>query len=571
MTKKTELNGATVADTFLATLADRGIDYAFVNAGTDWAPVAEALVKISETGGRAPKFINVPHENTAMAMAHGYYLVSGKMQMVGVHNNVGTANALCGLMNASHDHVPVLLVAGRAPITEQGSDASREVLVHWAQENYDQGGIVREQVKWDYELRAGQEVEDIIDRALDIAVTAPEGPVYLMLPREVLTAANSGSTAKPRRRVFGAVPPQPNEEAIEEVAKWLVSAKNPLIITSVAGRIPENIDNLSSLAEKFALPVAQHGARCVNLPSRHPMNLGTLTDDMVESADVILVLDCEIPWIRRQTGPASETKVIHLGIDPLYQKFPIRGFEDDLAIAGGSLTAIPMLQDVLSTHLCEDSPTVAARRQEIAQAQSERRALLEEILEKSRSQVPINPVWLSACIDAVSDDNTVIVNEVGLNVNHMELNHPWSLFVGPPVGGLGWSLGAGLGAKLAAPEKDVIVVLGDGAYMFANPIPSHYVATAENLPMLTVVINNSGWEAIRRAVQSVYPNGRAILSNRMPLVHLDPSPAFEKVVEASGGWGKRVTDPEDLIPTLKRAWEIVKTEKRQALVNVICG
>jgi acetolactate synthase-1/2/3 large subunit len=506
-----------------------------------------------------------------MAMAHGYYLVSGKMQMVGVHNNVGTANALCGLMNASHDHVPVLLVAGRAPITEQGSDASREVLVHWAQENYDQGGIVREQVKWDYELRAGQEVEDIIDRALDIAVTVPEGPVYLMLPREVLTAPNSGSTAKPRRRAFGAVPPQPNEEAIEEVAKWLASAKNPLIITSVAGRIPENIDNLSSLAEKFALPVAQHGARCVNLPSRHPMNLGTLTDDMVERADVILVLDCEIPWIRRQTGPAPETKVIHLGIDPLYQEFPIRGFEDDLAIAGGSLTAIPMLQDVLSAHLGEDSLTVAARRQEIAQAQSERQALLEEILETSRSQVPINPVWLSACIDAVSDDNTVIVNEVGLNVNHMELNHPWSLFVGPPVGGLGWSLGAGLGAKLAAPEKDVIVVLGDGSYMFANPTPSHYVATAENLPILTVVINNSGWEAIRRAVQSVYPNGRAILSNRMPLVHLDPSPAFEKVVEASGGWGERVTNPEDLIPTLKRAWEIVKTEKRQALVNVICG
>ena len=152
------------------------------------------------------------------------------------------------------------------------------------------------------------------------------------------------------------------------MAKWLASAKNPLIITSVAGRIPENIDNLSSLAEKFALPVVQHGARCVNLPSRHPMNLGTLTDDMVERADVILVLDCEIPWIRRQTGPAPETKVIHLGIDPLYQEFPIRGFEDDLAIAGSSLTAIPMLQDVLSTHLSEDSLTVAARRQEIVQA-----------------------------------------------------------------------------------------------------------------------------------------------------------------------------------------------------------
>ena len=125
--------------------------------------------------------MTVPHENVAMAMAHGYYRISGKPAAVMVHVTVGTANAINGIINAARDNIPVLLAAGRTPLTETGSIASRNRPIHWGQEAFDQGGMLREYVKWDYELRGGQPVGAVVDRALDIAMSEPRGPVYLTL------------------------------------------------------------------------------------------------------------------------------------------------------------------------------------------------------------------------------------------------------------------------------------------------------------------------------------------------------------------------------------------------------
>src|SRR5262249_14772280 len=151
-----------------------------------------------------------------------------------VHVTVGTGNAINGLINASRDNIPMLLAAGRTPLTETGSIASRNRPIHWGQESFDQGGMVREYVKWDYELRSGQPVESVVDRALDIAMSEPRGPVYLTLPREVLTAAG----AKPRRetvRPLGVAAPEPAHAAIEEAAAIIAKAEFPLIITSSVG------------------------------------------------------------------------------------------------------------------------------------------------------------------------------------------------------------------------------------------------------------------------------------------------------------------------------------------------
>src|SRR5213078_1681134 len=180
------------AEAYIARLGERGIEYVFANAGTDFAPIIEALAR--NPASAAPRFITVPHENVAMAMAHGYYRIAGKPAAVMVHVTVGTANAINGVINAARDNVPVLLAAGRTPLTETGSVASRNRSIHWGQEAFDQGGMLREYVKWDYELRAGQPVEAVVDRALDIAMTEPRGPVYLTLPREVL--ANPATHAR---------------------------------------------------------------------------------------------------------------------------------------------------------------------------------------------------------------------------------------------------------------------------------------------------------------------------------------------------------------------------------------
>ena len=182
----------TVAEAYLALLKARGIDWLFANAGTDFAPIIEALVRGAKAGLAMPEPVVVPHENAAVGMAHGYYLVTGRPQAVMVHVNVGMANALMGLLNAARDNVPIFFTSGRTPHTETGRVGSRDVPIHWGQEMYDQAGMLREYVKWDYELRYGEEVETIVDRALAIAMAEPRGPVYLSLPREALAAPLEG-------------------------------------------------------------------------------------------------------------------------------------------------------------------------------------------------------------------------------------------------------------------------------------------------------------------------------------------------------------------------------------------
>src|SRR5207253_11172691 len=167
------------------------------------------------------------------------------------------ANAINGIINAARDNVPVLLAAGRTPLTETGSIASRNRSIHWGQEAFDQGGMLREYVKWDYELRAGQPVGAVVDRALDIAMSEPRGPVYLTLPREVL-ASPAIAARRDNVRPLGSAPPAPSWPAIEEAASLLAKAEFPLIATSSAGRSRTAFDELAALAEEFALPVVQN-------------------------------------------------------------------------------------------------------------------------------------------------------------------------------------------------------------------------------------------------------------------------------------------------------------------------
>ena len=166
------------AEDYLEALSAHGIDYLFANPGTDFAPIVEAFARSSRTNRKVPRPIVVPHENAAVAMAHGYTMVTGKPQAVMLHTNVGTANSINMLIDASRDRVPILLTSGRTPFTESGVEGSRNAHIHWAQEMYDQAGMLREVVKWDYEMKRGDQAATVVDRALEMAMSSPKGPVY---------------------------------------------------------------------------------------------------------------------------------------------------------------------------------------------------------------------------------------------------------------------------------------------------------------------------------------------------------------------------------------------------------
>ncbi len=331
----------TAADAWLGLLAARGIEYLFANGGTDFAPVVEAYAKGQKLGWRLPQIVIVPHENMGVAMAHGYAMVTGRPQAMMVHVGVGTANSLNGLINASRQNVPILFTAGRTPITEGQGAASggallgaRNNYIHWAQEHFDQGGMLREFVKWDYELRHAEQVETVIDRALAIAKSEPQGPVYVTLPREVLASDFSSQKFSETSTIAPASPPAADPEALEEAAKLLGAAQHPLLITASGGRTQESARAIEQLAQMLAVPVVHYRPRHLALSTEHPMHCGWDPHALLKEADVVLVVECDVPWIPKEGKPKPEAKVIHVGPDPLFASYPLRGFRADIALTG---------------------------------------------------------------------------------------------------------------------------------------------------------------------------------------------------------------------------------------------
>ena len=557
--------GRTAADLYLHALKRRGIKYIFANSGTDFTPIVDGIAHARETGGDIPEFILVPHENVAISMANGYYETCGEMAGVMVHVTVGTANALCGLMNVSRENIPVFLAAGRSPATETGHPASRNGTVHWGQETFDQGGMVREYVKWDYELRAGQPVDAVVGRALDIAMSEPRGPVYLTLPREVLADAAVHEPLLPITRALGSPAPAPAEDVVEQVADLVAGAANVLVVAGRPGGTTAGFAALSDLAREHAIAVAE--GFYVNVASSHPMKVGPASKPILEWADVILVIDSLVPWMPSGVSPRAGAKIIHIGNDPLYSRIPFRGFHSDLLVAGDSTRAIVLLNEALKHKLKDKRHIVDKRRAEIGEMRARREARQAKQIEDVRGAFPIHPIWMAHCLNEVKDKNAIVVNELGMPQPFLKYEAPNSSFGNSGAGGLGRGLGGALGAKLAAPDRQVIAAVGDGAYMFGCPVAAHFVGRAQKLPTLTIVNNNAEWHAVRSATLRVNPNGPASRANVMPLTSLEPSPDFEKAIESCGGIGERVEDPDKLTAALERALKHVEGGT-QTLLNV---
>jgi acetolactate synthase-1/2/3 large subunit len=560
----------TTAQAYLELLRERGIEYFFANAGTDFAPLIDAFAYLAVQGKDTPRPVTVPHENTAVAMAHGFYQVTGKPQLVMVHVNVGTGNALNGIINAARDNIPMLLTAGRTPLTEAELPGARDYYIHWTQEAFDQAGMVREYVKWDYELRNSSQLEVVVDRALEIAMTEPRGPVYLTLPREVLAGPleEFTMTSPPRRHVGNQFFPDPR--LIEKAADMLASARNPLIITTSIGRNPQEVESLVALAERFAIPVITFNQRYMCFPTEHPMHLGFTPDPFLESADVILALESNVPWYPGITSPQAGCRVIHMGVDPMFSALPVRSFPCDLAIRADCALAIPMLSEALEPHRRRAEEIIAQRFHSLRNIHLQQRGAWMAQLQEVRDDSPLDPAWVSHCIDTVKDDDTLIFNEYDLDPAQVRFTMPGTFFGNPSAGGLGWGLGAAMGARLGAPDKTVIATLGDGTYMFGNPTPSHFVSRAMGIPTLTVIFNNQVWNAVRLANHRMYPEGWAAKTGRYPLTDLQPSPDYEILVTACGGYGERVDKAPQVLPALRRGLKVVREEGRQAVLNMIC-
>jgi acetolactate synthase I/II/III large subunit len=553
------------ADIILASLRRHGVEFFFANPGTDFPPIVEGFARAKLSGAKLPRPILVPHENLAMAMAHGAYLMTDTPQAVMVHVNVGTANTINLLANAARDRVPLLLMAGRSAIMEKGAFGARSRPIHWAQEMFDQAGMVREFVKWDYELRNPAQAGAVVARAVEVAMASPRGPVYLTLPREPLSAATDSDSFEAPRQVPSSAHPDP--ALIDRLADWLLAAERPLLIASSLGRHGEDVEELGRIAERFAVPVVAHTPRFLCLPTDHPLHHGFDPHPLLADSDLIVVVEADVPWMPSMRGPAPAARVVHIGEDPAYLRYPMRSYPSHLSIAASAGAALRALSAALEQRASTDGGRLPQRRAwGVARAASLRR----EAQASLAADAPhVSPTYLSRCVGEIAGPDGLIFNEYQLRLEHCARTQPASYFALSPAGGLGWSVGAALGAKLAAPDRLVMAVIGDGGMIFANPTACHWVAEAHQLPIAVVIFNNARYGAVRNATMAMFAAGAAGRENGAGLAELSPSPCFERYAEAHGAFAARVEHPAELASTLLAARDAVLKQRRHALVNVI--
>ena len=562
--KSGEVSAGSVIFSRLKTL---GVDYVFANSGTDFPPIIEGLAEAAASGIALPQAITIPHEHAALGMAHGYYFLTGRAQAVMLHTNVGLANGAIGALNAATDHVPMVLMSGRTPTVERGRFGARTVPIGWGQEMRDQAALVREAVKWDYELRFPEQIAEILDRGHAIANSTPKGPVYISLPREVLSEQiEAGGIAETPLMAPAVAEPPPS--AIETAADWLVSARRPVIFVQRGAGDEAGFAALSALATEFAIPVVHYWATQIGIPTDHAMFAGGHPEPWLSEADVILVIDALAPWAPDLQNPRDDAKVIQLGPNPLFSRFPVRNFRSDLSIASETSTGIVALLSALRARRDPDPQGRAARR---ATVEGRTSALRHQVITSAEGET--GPVMSKAHVSlllsrALAGRQATVLSELGCPLAPMTLDHAQAWYQEPHSGGLGWSLPCAMGMKLARPERLVVATLGDGSYMFANPVACHQIMESYGIPVLILVLNNAEWGAVRQSVTMLYPDGYAAKANQMPLTGLSPSPDFTKVAEASNAWARKVTERGELAGALQAAITEVMDNKRTALLDI---
>jgi acetolactate synthase-1/2/3 large subunit len=549
---------------FLEGLVDLGVDYIFANLGTDHVSLIEEMARWDKEGRRHPEMILCPHEVVAVHMAGGYALATGRAQAVLVHVDAGTANACMAIQNLFRYRLPVMLFAGRAPYTIHGElPGSRDTYVHFVQDPFDIASIVRPYVKWEYSLPSGIVVKEALARASAFAHSDPPGPVYMMLPRETLAEQwdDSEMPAYPPPR-YGSVQSGGIEPArIGAIAQALMAAENPIAVTAYLGRKPHAVAVLERLAQTCGIRVVEFNSIDLNMSQASPCFAGFDPLPLLETADLGLLLDTDVPFIPRYAKRAGAIKWIQIDLDPLKSDFPMWGFATDMRIQGDSSIVLQQVLDAVEgraddayhRRVTERIAGFSGAREQMAK----RRASASATKGVSGA---LNPAFVFATLSEKLSQDDVVINEAIRNgpilQEHITRTAPQS-YAGLAGGGLGFSGGMALGLKLAQPKRRIVQVIGDGGFHFSSPDSVYAVAQQYQIPVLTVVVDNGGWQAVKSAVQRVYPKGVAAetdeFQSRLTSGRQGETRDFSAVGRAFGAYGECVAEPDDLAAAIDRA------------------
>ncbi|KAL2123595.1 hypothetical protein VTJ04DRAFT_4050 [Mycothermus thermophilus] len=571
----------TASFAFFEELWDAGVEHVFVNLGSDHPSIIEAMVKgTRDRKGAFPRIITCPNEMVAMSMADGYARLTGKPQAVIVHVDVGTQGLGAAVHNSSTGRAPVLVFAGLSPSTQEGElRGSRTEFIHWVQDVPDQKQIVAQYCRYAAEIKTGVNVKQMVRRALQFASSAPQGPVYLCATREVMEAEMKPYELKPGcwdPVELGGLP----QSAVDRIAEALASAREPLIVTGYSGRnhaVPGALVELANTVK--GLRVLDTGGSDMCFPADHPGWLGLKfgVDDAVRTADTIVVLDCDVPWIPTQCKPPKDAKIFHIDVDPLKQLMPVHYIEAQHRYRADALVSVQQITSRLRNDEFRDRLTGAEREQRWKDLQTSHKKLLDGIAARAkpldngefgtghlcsrlRELCPADTIW---AVEAVT--NTLLVHD------NLQPTLPGQ-WINCGGGGLGWSGGGALGVKLATDHearkqgqkgKFVVQIVGDGSFLFSVPGSVYWIARRYGIPVLTIVLNNKGWNAPRRSLLLVHPDGLGSKSTNEEInISFEPSPDYAGIAKAAAGgdlFAARVDKAADLDKVLRDAIAAVES------------
>jgi len=555
--QRTHAPARTGAEAIFQLLVACGVDHVFLNPGTDTAPLQEALVALSADGERVPTLVPCLYENVALAAAHGSFLVTRRPQLVVVHVDVGTQNLGGNVHNAMRGQAGVVILAGRAPYTVDGAvPGSRDRAIQWQQDVTDQIGIVRPYVKWAHELTRVDTLYQLLPRAVQLAASEPAGPVYMTAAREVLMERPDGGSVdlSMARRTRPLVSPAGDAQALDQLAEWLAGAQAPLAITGNLGRHPEAVQPLVELADTLGMRVADARGP-LNVPFDHPLVVENVSE-AVREADVVLLLDVDVPWIPRQVTPSAGGRIAQIDIDPLKETMALWGFPVDLPIQADTSKALPALLAAVERRASATARLEwTQRREKYAAERAARQQARAASLGGLRTRRPIAAEWVGAALAERLPRESIVLDEMVTSSDAVRRflgrTRPGSLLsAGAP--GLGWALGGAVGVRLAAPDQTVVALVGDGSFVFGSPVAALWAAQQAHAPFLAIILNNYGYNASKMPVLGLFPDGASQRADAFPGVRFATPPDYAALARSCHAFGERVEDPSELVAAIDR-------------------
>jgi len=541
---------------FIDILNAHGVDKFFINPGGEYIELQAAVASARVAGKKAPQIVLCLDEAVTAAAAYGSYMVTGKPQVVLVHSELGTLQLGGNVQNLQWGRVPTVIMTAWQEI-----DVQRTL---WNGQPYDQGSILRNNVKYDRRLNGDEDVYEVMNEAFRIACTEPTGPVYLYFPMSYFYKEIE-KQATPTTPVAIPALPALDTAALAEMADILLEAKNPMLVSGNAGRYPENVAALVKLAETLSASVLT-GYSWMNFPSDHPLCVGIeqiggscRQDAGYDEADVILAIDYAMPYVGSAPLPRTDARILHIDIDPLTHGRLLWGRGADIFIKADARQAIPALEKLLQEKITpEKKLELLERYQRVAAKNSEMRQGWYETALAGSNASPISSDYLCCCINQFIDDDTIVLNHTlshCASVTGQIVRRQPGTWFGCPSGAIGWAPGAALGAAAASPGKLVVAAMTDGGFIWGCPTSTLWTACQYKFPFLAVIFNNQGYGVVRGDML----DAGLFTEEFAREAGIEFMPDYAMIARGAGAYGRTVETSDEIMPALEEALAAVRS------------